>query len=114
MKLTDLCLFLLSWIVCLPAHAQNQKRQFSWPQPPQPAESAAAVPHFPVRTTAMPTQKAVDPVQLQRDAKELLELSQSLQPDIDYVNRGLLPKDTLEKLKRIEKLSKHLRSQLAP
>jgi len=28
------------------------------------------------------------------------------------VNRGLLPKDVLEKLKRVEKLSKHLRSEL--
>jgi hypothetical protein len=109
-KLTALCLFPLLLIVSMPAHAQ---RKVSWPQPPRPAESAAAVPHFAVRTTDLP-KKVVDSVQVQRDAKELLELSQSLQPDIDYVNRGLLPKDTLEKLKRIEKLSKHLRSELAP
>jgi hypothetical protein len=31
---------------------------------------------------------------------------------MDYVNKGLLPKDMVEKLKRVEKLSKHLRSQL--
>lgn len=110
MKLTALCLFLLLLIVSMPTHAQ---RKVSWPQPPRPAESAAAIPHFAVHTTDLP-KKVVDSVQVQRDAKELLELSQSLQPDIDYVNRGLLPKDTLEKLKRIEKLSKHLRSQLAP
>lgn len=111
MKLTVLCLFPLLLIVSMPAHAQGR---VSWPQPPRPAESAAAVPHFAVRTTDLPKQKVVDSLRVQRDAKELLELSQSLQPDIDYINRGLLPKDTLEKLKRIEKLSKHLRSQLAP
>jgi hypothetical protein len=61
----------------------------------------------------MPKPK-IDVTQLQRDAQELLELSQSLQPDIADVNRGILPKETLGKLKRIEKLSKHLRSQLAP
>jgi len=54
----------------------------------------------------------VDPLELQREAKQILELSRSLQPDIEYVNRGVLLKDTIEKLKRIEKLSKHLRSQI--
>jgi len=53
-----------------------------------------------------------DPLELQREAKELLELSQSLQPDMESVNRGILPKDTIEKLKRIEKLSKRLRGEL--
>jgi hypothetical protein len=33
--------------------------------------------------------------------------------DIKAVNQGVLPKDFLKKLKRIEKLSKHLRSELA-
>jgi hypothetical protein len=50
-----------------------------------------------------------DPLELQREAKQILELSQSIQPDIEHVNRGLFPKDMIEKLKRIEKLSKHLR-----
>jgi hypothetical protein len=102
---------MLSLIVCLPANAQ--KNQFSSPPPPKPAESALAIPHFAVHVSEMPKPK-IDVTQLQRDAKELLELSQSLQPDIDDVNRGILPKETLEKLKRIEKLSKRLRSQLAP
>ncbi|HXM23960.1 MAG TPA: hypothetical protein VN948_22075 [Terriglobales bacterium] len=56
----------------------------------------------------------LDPVQLQREGRELLELSQSLQLDIDSVNHGVLPKDTIGKLKRIEKLSKHLRGEIAP
>jgi hypothetical protein len=55
-----------------------------------------------------------DPAQLQREARELLELSQSLQLDIESVNRGLHPKDTIEKLKRIQKLAKHLRGEIAP
>jgi hypothetical protein len=33
---------------------------------------------------------------------------------MDQVSRGLLPKDTVEKLKRIEKLSKRLRGELNP
>jgi len=55
---------------------------------------------------------SLDLTQIQHEAKELLELSQSLQPDIQYVNRGMLPKDTVAKLKRIEKISKHLRGEL--
>jgi hypothetical protein len=49
---------------------------------------------------------------LERDAKELADLSASLPADIDRVNHGLLPKDVNEKLRRIEKLSKRLRSEL--
>ena len=61
---------------------------------------------------ASPLHAGADTLELQRKAKELLELSQSLQPDMESVNRGILPKDTIEKLKRIEKLSKRLRGEL--
>jgi hypothetical protein len=40
------------------------------------------------------------------------DLASSIPADIDQVNRGMLPKETLDTLKRIEKLSKRLRSQL--
>ena len=55
---------------------------------------------------------AQNKTQLQHDAKELAALSASLPADIDQVNRGVLPKDVVEKLKRIEKLSKRLRGEL--
>jgi hypothetical protein len=58
------------------------------------------------------TATRLDPDRLQREAKELLELSQSLQPDMQHLKQGLLPKNTLDKLKRIENLSKHLRGEL--
>ena len=53
-------------------------------------------------------------VQLQKDAKELAELCASVPGDMDGVKQGLLSKDLLEKLKRVEKLSKHVREQLTP
>ena len=71
--------------------------------------------------TTMPTGQSVPfavpkthahQIELQREAKQILELSQSIQPDIEDVNRGLFPKDMIEKLKRIETLSKHLRGQI--
>ena len=55
---------------------------------------------------------AVDVAQLQHQAQELAELSSSIPADINRVNRGLLSKDVLNKLKRVEKLSKQLRGEL--
>jgi hypothetical protein len=51
-------------------------------------------------------------VQLQKDARELAELCAVMPGDLDGVKQGLMSKDMLEKLKRMEKLSKHVREQL--
>jgi hypothetical protein len=55
-----------------------------------------------------------NPQQLQRDAKELATLAESVPADIERVSRGVLPKDLNERLKKIEKLSKRLREELSP
>lgn len=52
------------------------------------------------------------PRELQQYADQLAQLAQSIPADIERVNQGILPKDLAEKLKKIEKLSKRLRSQL--
>jgi hypothetical protein len=52
-------------------------------------------------------------VQLQKDAQELAELCAAVPNEMSSVKQGLLPKDTLDNLKRVEKLSKRLREQLA-
>jgi hypothetical protein len=51
-------------------------------------------------------------VQLQKDAKELGEICASIPTDMDGVKQGVLSKDVLEKLKRVEKLSKRVREEL--
>ena len=51
-------------------------------------------------------------VQLQKDAKELSELCTSVPNDLAGVKQGLLSQDVVEKLKRMEKLSKRVREQL--
>ena len=110
MRLPALCLAVLLGS-CSPAISQSMP-----PGAPMPRDYAdtPVIPVHVAHTVAAPTQPSVDPLALQRDAKELLELTQSLQPDIDAINHGILPKEVVEKLKRIEKLSKHLRSQVAP
>jgi hypothetical protein len=54
-----------------------------------------------------------DPAKLKREADELAQLSAGLPSDLAHVAHGQLPKDLCEKLKRIEKLAKHLRSELS-
>ena len=56
----------------------------------------------------------VDLAQLQREAEDLARTAQSIPSDVANVRKGTLPKDVIEKLKQIEKLSKHLRTELNP
>lgn len=55
----------------------------------------------------------VDPAKLKHDADELASLAESVPPEVDQTTKGVLPKDLSEKLKRIEKLAKQLRSQIS-
>ena len=57
--------------------------------------------------------RPVDTVALGREADELATLAASVRPDVHNLSRGVLSKDLAAKLKQIEKLSKHLRSELA-
>jgi hypothetical protein len=61
-----------------------------------------------------PQPQKLDPVKLRQQADEISSLAQSLPADIAQITQGKLPKGMEDKLKRIEKLSKHLRSELAP
>ena len=51
-------------------------------------------------------------VQLQKDVKELSELCNSVPHDMEALKQGALAKDVIDRLKRMEKLSKHVREQL--
>jgi hypothetical protein len=56
----------------------------------------------------------LDLATLSQDADDLARIAQTIPPDVAGIQKGLLPKDTIEKLKQIEKLSKQLRKQLSP
>jgi hypothetical protein len=59
-------------------------------------------------------QSSVDFAKLRSDADELITLSQSIHSGIDNVQKGMLAKDLIDKLKQVEKLSKRLRSEITP
>jgi len=56
----------------------------------------------------------LDVAKLVQEADELARIAQTIPPDVASIQKGMLPKDVIEKLKQIEKLSKHLRSQINP
>lgn len=56
----------------------------------------------------------LDMAKLGQEADELAKIAQTIPPDVASIQKGILPKDVIEKLKRIEKLSKRLRSQINP
>jgi hypothetical protein len=60
------------------------------------------------------TARRTDLEQAQREADELARMAGTVPADVTKVREGMLPKDAIEKLKQIEKLSKHLRAQLNP
>lgn len=92
------------------AEGQGRRRiSTSIPKPPAPAGGADAS----VIAKPEAQKKHFDAVQAEREARELSELANSISLDVDHLNQGLMPKDVIEKLKRIEKLAKHLRTEVA-
>ena len=68
----------------------------------------------PDKSTPTTAARRVDLEQLQKEADDLARTAQTIPADVASVRKGMLPKDVIEKLKQIEKLSKHLRGELAP
>jgi hypothetical protein len=58
--------------------------------------------------------KKIDLDQVKRESDELRQLADGLPDKVQQVAAGQLPKDLAENLKRIEKLARHLRSELTP
>jgi hypothetical protein len=102
-KLTPVCVLL---ILCMLSAMALQRRP-TYPAVPLPMNSG---------TTQTPpnASKRVDLIQLQQEADDLARTAQTIPSDVESVRKGMLPKDVIQKLKQIEKLSKRLRSELNP
>ncbi len=103
------CLLFLFLVAMLVVSTTFSAQQF---EPPGKREIAK----YPLQLDPPPppSKKALDPVKLRAEANELADLAHAVPADIDQVSQGKLPKDIADKLKRIEKLSKQLRSELNP
>ena len=110
MRLRLLFLCLVGILVVKPTvSAQQSPGHF---EPPGKQEIAK----YPLQLDAPlpPPKRTVDPVKLRAEASELADLAREVPSEVDQVAQGKLPKDFAEKLKRIEKLSKHLRGEVTP
>jgi len=58
--------------------------------------------------------KTVNVQQVKQEADELRTLANALPAQIDQVVNNQLPKDLSDNLKKIERLAKHLRSEVVP
>jgi hypothetical protein len=68
----------------------------------------------PLEPSLAATPNKPDLAKLKQEADELAQLSAGIPSQLELVAHGQLPKELTEKLKRIEKLAKHLRSELSP
>lgn len=87
--------------------------QHRFPRYPVPPQPRATVPdeHQPEQKPSPPKMNLTE---MERESKELSQLAATIPGDVDLLKKGLLPKDVVVKLKRIEKLSKQLRGQVTP
>ena len=76
------------------------------------AEKAENEPKVPPQYN--PRAKPVDPTKLKQEVDELTQLVASLPADVDRASKGVLVTGLDARLKRIEKLSKHLRRETSP
>ena len=87
-------------------------------------QSGMIAPQLPGRNWALPPgvrpepprdadMKAMRLQEIHEDAEHLSALSLSLQSDLQLLQKGMLTKDLAENLKKIEKLSKKLRQEVA-
>ena len=102
---------LLAFLLAFCSQTVGQSMPPGAPTPHSGEVPVVIVPHAPIQGSS-PRQQRVDSLELRREADQVVELSKSIQSDFEAVARGMLPKDTIGKLKKIEKLSKHLRSQI--
>jgi hypothetical protein len=95
-----------------------QPSQESYTQPTSPHAVQVQTPDSPnVSPTPypqLPSARPSDPAQLKSDAQELQKLADAVPAQIDQVSKGQLSKELIENLKKIEKLSKRLRSEDSP
>ncbi|HKI11451.1 MAG TPA: hypothetical protein VKA02_05005 [Candidatus Acidoferrum sp.] len=106
---------LLSFLLfaqCLLAPAFLASKQ-GRPIPPGVREADKQT-NAPVEAPEEAKRKGADLAKFKQEADELAKLSAGIPAQIALVNHGQLPKDLGDQLKRIEKLAKHLRSEVLP
>src|SRR5215831_637477 len=108
-------LFFLLLLLILPLNGPLRAQQGNETRPRSPAEGrlpdrptpdVSGRPQNEASEEAANMMAHMNEVQLQKDSKALGELCASISAEMYAIQRGALPKDVVEKLKIVEKLSK--------
>lgn len=99
------------FVFCLMLFASGDYGQGGRPIPPGVREADKQT-NAPIEPPANVRPKPTDSAKLRLEADELAKLSATIPSEIDLVGSGQFPKDLADQLKRIEKLAKHLRSEI--
>ncbi len=100
-----LCGVLIAMVLISGSSGQRRR---GYPKPPP----TPVVPEQPAPEPK--SAQRLDTFTMEREARELSALAASVPGDVEQLKKGLLPRDAMDKLKRIEKLSKQLRGQIQP
>jgi len=68
----------------------------------------------PLEAPSKPSPRQINIDQVNAEAQELRTLADGLPSQMDQVTKGQLPKDLGDNLKKIERLAKHLHSEIVP
>jgi hypothetical protein len=104
-KNTHLLTLVTAMILSVSA-ASPQSGSHHFPTPPEPLDPQQE------KEAAPSLSRHLDFTQVQKEADDLARTAQTIPADVASIRKGMLPKDALEKLKQIEKLSKRLRTEL--
>jgi len=108
MRLSPLWLYLI-----FPLLPQIPPQATPHPKPPGIADGQRQI-DKPLEPPLEVRNRRVNIDQVDAETQELRRLADTLPQQIDQVTKGQIPKDLGENLKRIEKLAKHLRSEVSP
>ncbi len=110
------CVLRLSALVfiVLPAGSPSGAQRTDAPQPIY-REQPRLDKELQAQITAPPSQvhTQIDRAQVKRDAEDLARIAQSIPAEVAGAEKGTVSKDLNENLKKIQKLCKRLRSELA-
>ena len=101
--------FWLCLAVLLPLSASPRQRA----KPPGITAGDQAA-NQPVEAPSQNRSRKIDIDQVKQEGEELRKLADAVPAQIQQVSTNQLPKDLPDNLKRIERLAKHLRSELSP
>jgi hypothetical protein len=100
-------------LCCLLLFPSSLMPQAGRSKPPGIA-TADATANAPMEAPSKAGTKKINLEQVNSETQELRKLADGLPAQIEQVTNGQLPKDLTENLKRIERLAKHLRSEVTP